>query len=422
MGECRGNTMRGFQESASKYRSLELAPANSSVAIHATDQLGEDLTPDGAHAWMSNGGSSRTHPARSLPFTLESLLGDFDGIPKRLELIGVFARFADPKIEPAGTLGASIQIVNEGDMLFRQDLIQGRHYSDGSNLEPVERINGDGTSVRTVGSVEIDGVAYRLDQLSIDIPDLAGSRSLIFRDLGSPASFVLLGVHLEVERPAGCPFHSKTGLIPLREVAAIVRVGDRRRFSRALEQLEGGIHGANDLDEARGQALTFLAVVTAGILESGGSRELHRVQLEAARKLEKLDNLDDIAAEAVEECEKIAEPLFASPETPSGHLVDRALAIVERNYAKNLTDSVIAQQLGLSTSHFRFLFKQATGSPFHKYVIAVRLEKARLMLLEQGLPVSQVASAVGFAGLSHFSRAFTQRFKASPTSLRRQPG
>jgi AraC-like DNA-binding protein len=41
------------------------------------------------------------------------------------------------------------------------------------------------------------------------------------------------------------------------------------------------------------------------------------------------------------------------------------------------------------------------------------------MLLEQDLPVSQIALAVGFTGLSHFSRAFAQRFAVSPTSIRR---
>jgi AraC-like DNA-binding protein len=414
--------MKGFPEAASSYRSLELGIASSSVVVHANEKLAKELVPDGAQLWMSNGGQTRTHPARALPFTYEVPISELEGVPRRLELVGVFARFAELKVEAAGTLGASVQILNEGDTLFRLDLVQGRHYSDAADLNIVERVNGDGSSVKTVGTAEIDGVSYRLDQLSIDLPDMAGVRALVFRDLGSPASFALLGVHVEVEQPRGCPFHSKTGLIPLREVAAIVRVGDRRRYSRALQQLEGGIRNADDLDEARGQALTFLAVVTAGILESGGSREMHRVQLEAARRLEKLETVEEIAAEAVEECERIADPIFSSPDSPSAHLVDKALAIVERNYAKNLTDSVIAQQLGLSTSHFRYLFKQATGNPFHKYVIAVRLEKARLMLLEQGLPVSQVAAAVGFTGLSHFSRAFTQRFKASPTSLRRQTG
>ena len=230
----------------------------------------------------------------------------------------------------------------------------------------------------------------------------------------------MVGLYVETEVPAGCPFHSRSGLIPLREVSAIVRVGDRRKFSKALSQLSDGVRVTEDLDEARGQALTFLAVVTAGMLESGGSKQLHRIQLDAARKFETMFEPSAIADAAVEMCESIAAPLFKGTESPSGHLVDRALGIVDRNFAKPLTDSMVAEQLGLSTSHFRFLFKQATGRPFHKYLIAVRLEKAKQMLLDQGLPVSQVAAAVGFTGLSHFSRAFTQRFKASPTSIKRQ--
>ena len=100
--------------------------------------------------------------------------------------------------------------------------------------------------------------------------------------------------------------------------------------------------------------------------------------------------------------------------------MDKALAYVERNYARSLTDAAVARHLGLSTSHFRYLFRQATGQPFHKYVIAARLEKAHQLLMEmEPASVGTIAKAVGFAGLSHFSRAFTQRFNASPANVRR---
>jgi len=412
--------MKGFFEPPSNRVALDLKRANARIEVEVDESLPDELRPDGSRAWMSNGGSSRTHPARSLPFSLEIPLQELGGEPVRVELIGVFARFAESKVEPSGTIGASIQVRQDEEIVFRQDLIQGRHYRDASLDERADKVNGDGTSLATVGRATVDGVSYGLDRLSIDLLPLSQPNSLVLRDLGSPASFVILGAWIEISRQAGCPFHSKSGLIPLREVGAIVRVGDRRRFSKALAQLQSGIEATDDLDEARGQALTFLAVVTAGMLESGGSRELHRIQLEAARKLDQLQSNEVIAQEVIALCERIAEPLFSSPETPSSHLVDRALAIVDRNFARPLSDEVVAEQLGLSTSHFRFLFKQATGSPFHKYLIAVRLEKARQLLLEQGLPVSQVAAAVGFTGLSHFSRAFTHRFSASPTTLRRQ--
>jgi AraC-like DNA-binding protein len=203
------------------------------------------------------------------------------------------------------------------------------------------------------------------------------------------------------------------------ELASIVRVGDRVKFGKATQQLEKAILAAQDLDEARGEALTFLAVLTAATLELGGSRQMHRLQLEAAREMDRASDLEVVLQVAQSRVEELANSVFPQSDGPSSHLVDRALALVERNYAKNLTDATVAAQLGLSTSHFRYLFRLATGQPFHKYLIALRLEKARRMLLDQDLPVSQIAQAVGFTGLSHFSRAFTQRFSVSPTSIRR---
>jgi AraC-like DNA-binding protein len=173
------------------------------------------------------------------------------------------------------------------------------------------------------------------------------------------------------------------------------------------------------LDEARGQALTFLAMVTAAMLEMGGSRAMHRLQLDAAREFDRVSDRDGLAAVARRYVEEVSGDLFPEPQGPSSHLVDRALSIVDRHFARNLSDTAVANQLGLSTSHFRHLFREATGQPFHKYVVAMRLEKARTMLVEEEMAISAVAKAVGFTGLSHFSRAFTQRFSASPSHIRR---
>jgi AraC-like DNA-binding protein len=414
--------MKGFPESSESIQRLAFKRPYGACSARANMTLIQEAEPGFAGTWRSNGGTYRGHHAKAYPYSVEVSLEGLAGPPKRIQLVGVFAMYAESAQEATGTIGATVQILGDSEILFRQDLINGRHYFDATNLAPIEQITGDGTSLQTIGSIEVDGEPQRLDVLTLDIPKLVGARRMIIRDLGSPASFVIAEILVEPDRHVACPFHSQSGQIPLREVAAIVRVGDRRRFQKVLIQLESGIKAAQDLDEARGQALTFIAVVTAGMLESGGSRELHRIQLTAARRLETLNTLEEVAHAALEISEQIAEPLFSTPESPTAQLVDRALAIVERNFAKNLTDSMVAEQLGLSTSHFRFLFRQATGNPFHKYLIAVRLEKARQMLSHQDLPVSHVANAVGFTGLSHFSRAFAQRFSMSPSSVRRVAG
>jgi AraC-like DNA-binding protein len=380
--------------------------------FHGT--LPGDLPASGLPGWQSNGGGYRGHPAKALPFTLE--LNELPPGIQRIHLLGVFALFASRSEEALGTLGASLHLLDERDVIWRQDLLNGRHYDDALRGTPIDRSNGDGTALRTVGTVDD---ATCVDLLSIDIPADLPARSMRFKDLGSPASFVLFDIFVEHAALSGCPFSGRRGGIALAEIPSIVRVGDRVRFNRAVEQLETSLSQADDLDEARGQALTFLAMVTAASLEKGGPRQMHRVQLEAARALDQVTTQEQVAAKAYEIVSELAHTLFPEPQSPSAYLVDRALTLVERNFSKDLSDSGVATQLGLSTSHFRFLFKEATGQPFHKYLVALRLEKAKQMLLEQDLPISEVARAVGFGGLSHFSRAFTQRFSVTPTSIRR---
>ncbi|RYG32903.1 AraC family transcriptional regulator [bacterium] len=375
-----------------------------------------ELPLSGKAAWSSNGGTGRGHPARTNPYTLEAALPP--GLV-RIHIVGLLARFSDPAHEAVGTPGASLQIFDGLTLVFRQDLLNGRHYGDPRSEAVERRLNGDGTSLETVGDVEVDEETYRVDLLTIDVPVGTTGRTFRLKDLGSPASFSIFDLFFEVEAAHGCPFHRAGGGVPLGEVATALKLGDRPKFARALSQLEGAIETSADIEEAKGQALTFLATVITATLEMGGPRRMHRSLLEAAREIDSFSQASEIAVATRIRAEDVAGEIFRQSDGPSAYLVNRALAIVDRNYAKDLTDATIATQLGLSTSHFRYLFKQSTGQPFHKYLVALRLEKARQMLVEQELAVGAVAKAVGFTGLSHFSRAFTQRFQVSPTAIRR---
>lgn len=369
--------------------------------------------------WQSNGGAFRGHPARSYPFSLRFPVPKQAGLLTRIDLVGVLAFHADRLTEATGTLGAVLQIGDDKEPLTRFELINGIHYSDCLHLAPVERENGDGSTVCTLGIGLLEDQEVRIDRLSIDIPRGAAPSTAIFRDLGSPASFALIGVEFAYEPVAACPFKAAGGGIPLSEIPAILRLGDRVRFDLALEQAARSVAASSDIDEARGEALTFLAVLAAATIELGAPRTAHRFQLDAARALERHTSTQQIAREVRERAEVVCEGIFKGRDAPSSESIDEALAMLQRYFARDLTDAEVAAEVGLSTSHFRHVFKEATGQPFHKYLMNLRLEKARSLLLEQGLSVAQVAEAVGFTSLPHFSRAFSQRFSVTPSRLRR---
>lgn len=72
------------------------------------------------------------------------------------------------------------------------------------------------------------------------------------------------------------------------------------------------------------------------------------------------------------------------------------------------------ERLGYSYAHLCRLFHRHVGVTPLGYVNALRIERARYLLRDGGLSVSQTAHTLGFAGLGYFSRLFRQRTGVSP--------
>lgn len=365
--------------------------------------------------WRSSGGEG-AHPDRALPKSLELRLGPTKGA-EQLLLLGAFGIHAAS--ERPDAVGASVRILSGTKLLRRYVLRNGTHYADADDRTLRSVLPGDGTEVKTVGCCLVGERMVRVDLLTLDLPPGVGFDRIVFRDEGEPSSFAILEAALVFDNPATCPFRSNGGGVSLADLASVVRVRDRVRFGEALHQLERSLSRSEDLDEARSEALTFVAMVTAGKLESGAPRSLHRTQLDAARRFERVEDLDELVSAVREILAGVAPELLHEESTAQDRQIDRALAILARSFAGSVSDEAIAGQVGLSTSHFRHLFKEVTGQPFHRYLVALRLERAKTMLERGALGVGDVAEAVGFHNLAHFSRAFTGRFGASPTSMRK---
>ena len=65
-------------------------------------------------------------------------------------------------------------------------------------------------------------------------------------------------------------------------------------------------------------------------------------------------------------------------------------------------------------------FKKATGLTFTDYLGRVRVEKAKSLLLNPNLRISEIAYAVGFQSLRHFNRVFRELTGQSPTDFRKK--
>ncbi|MDH0293477.1 helix-turn-helix transcriptional regulator [Pseudomonas sp. GD04087] len=78
----------------------------------------------------------------------------------------------------------------------------------------------------------------------------------------------------------------------------------------------------------------------------------------------------------------------------------------------------VAEQCGLSRSHFSRAFKQATGLAPREWALRLRIERARELLANGAAPISQVSQECGFADQSHFCRSFRKLVGCTPKRWR----
>lgn len=97
------------------------------------------------------------------------------------------------------------------------------------------------------------------------------------------------------------------------------------------------------------------------------------------------------------------------------HKVTELLAA---HLAENLPLARLAEAAGYSPFHFSRLFKKATGLSPSRYLIGLRMERARQLLRETTLSIIEVGLEVGYTNPSHFAQLFRREVGSAPGDYR----
>jgi len=106
-----------------------------------------------------------------------------------------------------------------------------------------------------------------------------------------------------------------------------------------------------------------------------------------------------------------SEPIgYAAPQK-----LREAIVLMERNLEHLLPIGAVARRVDLSQRQLERLFKRHTGVTPVRYYLDVRLDRARGLVTQTELPITDVAIACGFTGGAQFARAYKNRFGIIPS-------
>lgn len=98
--------------------------------------------------------------------------------------------------------------------------------------------------------------------------------------------------------------------------------------------------------------------------------------------------------------------------------VERTRALIESCLAEGLSLEELAEEAGVSRSHFARRFRAEVGVSPHRYQSQLRIERAKAMLRESQMTLVDIAMELGFCSQSHFTQAFRAHEGVTPRRYR----
>ena len=92
---------------------------------------------------------------------------------------------------------------------------------------------------------------------------------------------------------------------------------------------------------------------------------------------------------------------------------------IEEHLPEDMSLATLAELAGLSPFHFARAFKQSFGLPPHRYLSSLRVERAKSLLADPAMSVTQVGFNLGFSETSSFTTTFRKHTGLTPTAYRR---
>jgi AraC-like DNA-binding protein len=92
------------------------------------------------------------------------------------------------------------------------------------------------------------------------------------------------------------------------------------------------------------------------------------------------------------------------------HRIQRIVSFIESHYTKKLLLADVAKNEGLSVSYLSHCFRDNFGITFQEYLMSIRCEKARQLLLLTNLNIIEISLENGFSDIKYLNRGFMQRY------------
>lgn len=130
-------------------------------------------------------------------------------------------------------------------------------------------------------------------------------------------------------------------------------------------------------------------------------------------------NFQNLGGETINIILELMHEYHAYKENSNQNLLKMICAFIEDNYAKDISLEEISDLFFISAPYFSKVFKSMYGMNYSKYILYIRMKKAKDLLAHTHIKIYEIGNEVGYKDVKYFNRVFKKEMGISPNEYRR---
>ncbi len=202
-----------------------------------------------------------------------------------------------------------------------------------------------------------------------------------------------------------------------RQLQMCILNGDKHGAQVLLNELLGKIYFISkfDLNIIKIRTSELLALLSRASIEAGAnSGEIIWFSTGSVKEMQNCKSIDEISDWITTTLYRFINYSFDFSSLKHSDTVYKVIEYIRKNYFKKISLDDIANHVNFSKTYLSRIFKDEVGENISNYVNKIRIEKAKLLIIDKKFSLIDIANLVGFEDQSYFTKVFKSIVGISP--------
>jgi two-component system response regulator YesN len=177
--------------------------------------------------------------------------------------------------------------------------------------------------------------------------------------------------------------------------------------------------GSKPLHEAKSEALSLSVALYDIARKQFAAENATFAESKRMDGLFQCDSAEQVAGWTAGQIQSFTQHYHDWQASKNENIIEKTIRFIEDHYMDHCSLSSAAAHVHLNAGYLSALFKKTTGESYTGYVTKIRMEKAKLLLMNTSMKITEVARAVGYDEPNYFANVFRHVCRCSPTEFRK---